>query len=73
MLVFGDCKIGEDWAKQILPDVSASTMVSQSLYFPIFLRSSARVFVIEKKIKNKDNNKVFLIMGMGLGIFFEYY
>ena len=48
-------------------------MVSQSLYFPIFLRSSARVFVIEKKIKNKDNNKVFLIMGMGSGIFFEYY
>jgi len=30
-------------------------------------------FVIEKKIKNKDNNKVFLIMGMGLDIFFEYY
>ena len=35
--------------------------------------SKAIANLIKKKIKNNDNNKVFLIMGMGLDIFFEYY
>ena len=72
LFFFGACKTGIDCAKQTFPDCSEITITSQSLYFPTFFKSSANVFEILEIKTIKENNKIFLIMGMGLDIFFEF-
>ena len=37
------CKTGDDCAKHVFPVASTKTIVSQSLYFPTFFTSSAKL------------------------------
>ena len=70
---FGACKTGIDWAKHTFPEASDITITSQSLNLPTFLRFEAKAFDKEAIKKMVDNSKVFLIMDMDLGKFFEFH
>ena len=67
---FGASKTGTDWAKHTFPEASETTITSQSLNLPIFLRSEAKAFDREATKNMIENKKVFLIKDMGLDKFF---
>ena len=61
----------KDWETMVLVEASTNTIVSQSLYFPDFLTSSAKEYDTENIKIIKNLKDICLIMGMDLDKFFE--